>query len=199
MSGGELGRAVHLGQTLIAEVLPCGGTAVDATAGNGNDTLFLAELVGINGRVYAFDVQEKALWATQELLTKHGVDKQVTLLRRGHQEMEKLVPGPVNAVLFNLGYLPGGDHGLVTRPDTTVAALRSATKLLCRGGRICLVLYPGHPGGEEELAAVKNFASELSGTGFHALEMHYLNRSARAPVIIMIEKARAGGESQTST
>lgn len=194
-----LGSAVHVVRMIITEVLKCGGTAVDATAGNGNDTLFLAHLVGSEGQVYAFDIQEKALNTTRRLLERHNAARQVTLLNTGHEGLDKLVPEPVDAVVFNLGYLPGGDHALVTRPDTTITALKSAIGLLRQGGRIAMVIYTGHPGGAEELYAVEQFTSGLEGAGFNVIKINYLNRSAHAPVIIIVEKAGALHESQTAT
>jgi len=194
-----LGSAVHIVQMIIAEVLKHGGTAVDATAGNGHDTLFLARLVGSEGRVYAFDIQKKALESTKKLLERYGAAGQVTLLNTGHEEMDKLVPEPVDAVLFNLGYLPGGDHALVTSAGTTVTALKSAVELLRPGGRIGMVLYTGHPGGNEELCAAEQYASGLKGAGFNVIKINYLNRTAHAPVIILVEKAGDLLESQAAT
>lgn len=183
-----LGSAVRLVHTMIAEILPPGGTAVDATAGNGHDTLFLARLVGPAGRVFAFDIQEEALAGTKELLERHGMAGRVTLLAAGHETLDKLAPAQVDAVLFNLGYLPGGDHNLVTKPDTTVAALKAAVASLRRGGRIGLVIYTGHPGGPEELDAVTRYTSSLSGALFNVIKIDYLNRATQAPVMIIIEK-----------
>jgi len=184
-----LGSAVHLVHVLVSEVLKQGGKAVDATAGNGNDTLFLARLVGQEGQVFAFDIQAEALSRTRELLERHGAAKQVTLFHAGHEEMDRLVPGPVDAVIFNLGYLPGGDHSLVTRTETTIESLKSAIKLLRQGGRIGLVIYTGHPGGAEECKAVEQFASGLEGNSFNVIKIRFLNRAAHAPVVIIVEKA----------
>lgn len=193
-----LGSAVYIVQMLIGEVLKYGGTAIDATAGNGRDTLFLARLVGPEGRVYAFDIQEKALAYTRKLLTEHGAARQVILISRGHEEMGKLVPEPVDAVVFNLGYLPGGDHTLITKPATTVNALKSATTLLRPGGRIGLVIYTGHPGAIEELKIVENFTLSLTWEEFNVIKINYVNRNVHAPVIIVVEKAGVPDKSQAA-
>jgi len=184
-----LGRAVDIVQLFIAQTLPSGGVAIDATAGNGYDTLFLAKQVGPAGRVYAFDIQECAITATKQLLIDHVAENQVTLLQKGHEELGLLIQEDIDAVIFNLGYLPGGDHRLITKPDTTIAALKTAVKLLRRGGRIGLTVYTGHPGASEELAALEEYTKELAPAEFNVTKTTYLNRSLRAPVIIFVEKA----------
>lgn len=172
----------------IGEVLTHGGTAIDATAGNGHDTLFLARQVGPAGRVYAFDVQEQALLKTRKLLEGHGLAGQVTLFQAGHEEMDRLVCGPVDAMLYNLGYLPGAGQALITQPETTIASLRAAVRLLRRGGRIGLVGYPGHPGGEVECNAVLQFAACLDRALYNVIKISMVNRAGNAPVVILIEE-----------
>lgn len=186
-----IGSAVYLAQLFVSDSLRPGGTAVDATAGNGNDVLFLARRVGAGGRVYAFDTQAEALQNTKRLLERNGCADRVELLQAGHEEMKALVPGPVDAVMFNLGYLPGGDHAIVTRPETTLKALRGALDLLRPGGRIGLVVYTGHPGGKEEGETVERFASSLDPSHFKVIKIVFLNRAANAPVVIVIEKVGA--------
>lgn len=184
-----LDSAVHLVQQFLAQSVKSGGTSVDATAGRGNDTLFLAGLVGPAGRVYSFDIQEEALHSTRLLLENAGLAERVTLLKAGHEDMDKHVAGPVDTVIFNLGYLPGGDHSFKTKPDSTVRALKSALGLLRPGGRAGLVIYTGHPGGMEECEAVEKTASNLDGALFSVIKIAALNRAATAPVVIIIEKA----------
>lgn len=191
-----LGSAVHLAHLLLSEVLTPGGTAIDATAGNGFDTLFLAGQVGPQGRVYAIDIQATALQKAALLLQEAGVLERVTLINSSHAEMEQLVPEPVDAVIFNLGYLPGGDHNLVTTSETTARALRAALHMLKKHGRIGLVIYTGHPGGQEELSAVERVASSLDGNLYRVVRLNFINRSAQAPVVIVIEKAGVIDENQ---
>ena len=184
-----LNSAVHLVQHFLSEAVQSGGTAVDATAGRGNDTLFLASLIGPDGRVFSFDTQGSAIKETRLLLEKAGMIDRVTLVNAGHEDMEKYVTSPVDTVIFNLGYLPGGDHLYVTRPETTGRALESALRLLRPGGRVGLVIYTGHPGGAEECTAVESTAASLDGALFNVIKIVVLNRAASAPVVIVIEKA----------
>ena len=89
----ELKSARYLARDALLRAVQPGDTVVDATMGNGHDTLFLAEQVGAEGRVYAFDIQESALESTRQLLEEHGMSGRVTLQCRSHAEMTGAVPG----------------------------------------------------------------------------------------------------------
>lgn len=151
----------------LADVLAPGDIAIDATAGNGHDTLFLAQQIAPGGRVHAFDIQPKALEATHMRLVQAGLAKHVTLHLAGHEKMREHLPGDltgqVAAVTFNLGYLPGGDHDLVTCPDTTLAALVQASTLLHPGRLLSVLVYRGHAGGREEAEAVADWFAGRTG------------------------------------
>ncbi|TVM19462.1 16S rRNA (cytosine(1402)-N(4))-methyltransferase [Oceanidesulfovibrio indonesiensis] len=153
--------------------------AVDATVGNGRDTLLLAHHVGEGGRVYGFDVQRRGLDIAWQRLTKAGMEQRVTLLHAGHERMAELLPadaqGRVRAVMFNLGYLPGSDKNVVTRPETTRAALAAALSVLAPGGLVSIVAYPAHPGGAKELAAVREWCASLAAPPYKAMEYGMAN------------------------
>lgn len=180
--------AVAVAQALVQEAISPGQMAVDATAGQGRDTLFMARLVGVQGRVYAFDVQEEALAATGQNLSRQGLRERVHLIRDGHQYLERYLQEPVAAVMFNLGYLPGGDHDLTTRPDTTLVALRQALDLLQAGGVLTVVVYPGHPGGEEEALAVEEWCRQLPCHGYAVWRWHCLNPLGAPPRLVAVRK-----------
>lgn len=179
---------------LVRERVRPGDVAVDATMGNGNDTLLLAELVGDRGRVYAFDVQQAALDATRARLHAAGVpDARATLLLRDHAELADALPadarGRVAAAMFNLGYLPGaGDPRVVTRPETTLRALDAALDMLRAGGVLCVVVYPGHEGGAEEAAAVDGWAAGLPAERFRALTYRFVHPRTPPPYVVAVEK-----------
>lgn len=139
--------------------------AVDATAGNGYDTVFLAELAGPRGKVAAFDVQSGAIEATRVRLVKNGLGGNVELFLCGHEKMEEKLGeewrGNVNAVFFNLGYLPRGNHAVTTLPETTLCALDAAWKMLASGGFISLTVYTRHEGGFEESAQVAGWLEKM--------------------------------------
>lgn len=143
----------------VAAVLREGDLAVDATAGNGHDTVFLAGLVGATGKVIAFDVQEQAIASTRQRLAAAGLLERVELVHGSHALIcEHAAAASAAAVMFNLGYLPGGDHEVITRTEETLQALEAAAGVLRPGGVLTIVCYPGHAGGDEESAAVLAWA-----------------------------------------
>lgn len=142
-----------------------GDWVVDATAGDGRDTLFLARQVGPSGRVFAFDIQSEALHQTRLRLESEHASAQVTLLEHTHAELAHHLPpqarGRLSAVMFNLGYLPSkGQGSLTTQAASTIAALEQAAEWLSPGGILSVIAYRGHPGGEDESTAVADFFSQ---------------------------------------
>ncbi len=187
-----LASPVVLSHYLLEGVVRPGDLAVDATAGNGHDTLFLARLVGDEGKVYAFDIQEEAIQRTAARLAGAGLEHRVVLLNTGHERLHHFVPRGVRAVVFNLGYLPGGDHSVTTRPETTVQALARALEVLAPGGIVTVVVYRGHPGGEEEGRAVADFVASLEARSWAVLTCGWPNRSERAPCLVAVQKVGEG-------
>jgi len=178
----------------IAERVSDGDIVIDATAGGGVDTLALAELVGRKGIVYAFDIQQDALNRTKERLLASSSEKlaEVKLILANHAQMTQWIDplsyGKVAAVMFNLGYLPGGeDQSVITESATTIAALDAAIMLLRPGGMITCVLYPGHPGGAEEAAIVEAWAAQLPQKMAQTVIYRQPQRPA-APYLIAAEK-----------
>lgn len=165
-----------------------GDTVVDATMGNGGDTLFLCGLVGETGHVIAFDVQEAAVNRTQERLAQAGVIDRARLLLAGHETMREHVQGPVQAVMFNLGWLPGALHAVTTKTDTTLRAVEAAVGLLAPGGVVTVCVYPGHEEGGRELAALLDYAGALSVRRFNVLHHAFLNAPAHTPQLILVQK-----------
>ena len=196
-----LTRIVNWGQELLAEVVKPGDLVVDLTVGTGQDTLFLSQQVGLQGQVVGFDIQLPALLAAETRLTGEGAETRlhreissllpgragVDLVHLSHSKISTVLFSSPKAVIANLGYFPGGDKAVITQPDTTVAALEQACRLLAVGGRLSVVVYPGHPGGAEEGIAVTNFFSELSDVNFQVLQMKVNNRS-RSPFLFVTEK-----------
>jgi len=166
--------------------------AVDATVGNGHDTLFLAKLVGDSGHVYGFDIQQQAIDNSRDYLTNQQLDDRVTLIHSGHENLsaslQALGVTECAVIMFNLGYLPRGDKSIVTRSDTSLSAIQQSVNLLSPGGLISILAYPGHPGGAEETGSVRSLINNLSSIEY--LSQHSLSTAAKAgtPELFIIEK-----------
>ncbi len=190
-SGFTLPRATDLAHALVGKCLQEGELAVDATVGNGHDAVFLARCVGERGRVIGCDLQEAALVEARRELEMQGVSGRVVLHRADHERLTELVPeghGVVGAVMFNLGYLPGGDHGVVTQVGSTLAGLGGALELLRPGGILSVVCYPGHEGGGDESDAVRSWAEGLEAARFRSVVYSVLNAAKAAPFLVAIER-----------
>ena len=190
------GGLIEEAHRAVADVVRRGDVVVDATLGNGHDTLFLAQCVGSGGQVFGFDVQEEAIRSTVKRLAEAGIAESVCqLYLESHAKMGEYVPEGVRAVMFNLGYLPGGDKVMITRVDTSLAAVARALGLLAAGGVMTVMCYPGHAGGGEEALAVKGL---LAGIGRESFDVKLLERegaSASAPFLLVAKKRPApGGE-----
>ena len=179
---------VPLAHLIMKNFISEGDKAVDATCGNGHDTLALAELTGSTGHIWGFDIQEQAVVETGRRLSAAGLADRVTLLQVGHEEMELHLKGPLKAVLFNLGYLPGSARSIITRPETTIAALAQALKLLMPSGLVMLTVYPGHGGGADEQRLVDKWAASLNPREYYSWRMGQLNVADDAPYCIMVQK-----------
>jgi tRNA1(Val) A37 N6-methylase TrmN6 len=152
-------------QNELCKFLSEGAIAIDATAGNGHDTAFLAEQTGDSGHVYAFDIQHQAIESTRKKLLEYKLGHRVTLIEDSHEYLGAHIPaghhGLVSVVMFNLGYLPGSDKKCITRTESTLKALDQSRHLLRAGGALSIMLYPGHEGGREETNAVLDWGSNL--------------------------------------
>lgn len=166
-----------------------GGVYVDATMGNGHDTLFLCELAGETGHVVAFDIQEQALEATRALLQKNNMDDRAKLYLDSHVQMEKYLEAEsVDGMYFNFGYLPGGDHKLATRASTSVKAIEQGLKLLRKGGIMALCIYSGGDTGFEEKDRILEYLQGLDPQSYIVIVNTYHNRKNHPPIPAFVIK-----------
>ena len=183
-----LRNARHLAADYMMRTIRPGDSVVDATMGNGKDTLFLCELVGESGHVYAFDVQAEAVERTRERVAEAGFAQRTTLLLAGHETMAEHVPACVQAVMFNLGWLPGAEHIVTTQTETTLRAVSAALDLIAPGGIVTVCVYPGHEEGTRELEALKAYVSGLSVRTFNVLYHSFVNASSQTPQLFLIQR-----------
>ena len=176
-------RPLEMAHDFLAQVITQEDIVVDATMGNGHDTLFLAKLAK---QVYAFDIQEQALEKTSQRLQEAGLTN-AELILQGHETVDQFIT-EVKAAIFNLGYLPSADKSIITQPQTTIEALDKLCHMLVKGGRIAIMIYYGHEGGDIERDAVMDFVSQLPQQEYTATIYRTLNQINNPPFLVMIEK-----------
>lgn len=175
---------------VIQQHLNTGDSAIDATVGNGHDTVFLAELAGPDGSVYGFDIQPSALASARARLEQHRLDGCVTLINDSHARIAELIPkaqhGKVKAVMFNLGYLPGSDKTVITQSASTLAALNAALDILSPQGVITILAYPGHSGGDQETDNVQTWCEQLDTSRYPFSILHGDAKNNSSPRLYVI-------------
>lgn len=181
-------RPTALAQDILRPLIRPGDLVIDATAGNGHDTLFLAESVGPTGKVLAFDVQAAALESAR---SRVGEARCVEFIHESHGKMEAHAAGAsVAVVMFNLGYLPGTDHQLTTQSAETLLALEAATRLIKPGGALSVICYPGHPAGATEADAVESWLTAQAADGWRIAKYGAVGTRRPAPFLLVAAKAQ---------
>lgn len=186
--------AIQFAQECIQSRIEEQGIVIDATVGNGYDTLFLCKHIGSFGTIYGFDIQQKALdHATRNIAQKLGsVPDNLHLFLEDHALMESRIPiehhGRVDAILFNLGYLPGSNHEITTQVQSTLQALQASLRLLRVGGILTIVIYTGHAAGIEEAQAIEAWSAKLSQSSYQVLRYQFTNLVNSPPYLIAITK-----------
>lgn len=173
----------------IKEQVCEGDLCIDATMGNGNDTLLLASLCGETGKVLAFDIQESALANTRKRLEIEKAPRNYTLLLDSHANMASYTrPDSVSCIVFNFGYLPGGDHTLSTKSETSIAALDQGLVLLKKGGMMSLCIYSGGDSGFEERDCILSWLKKLDSRKYLVIKSEYYNRPNNPPIPVIVVK-----------
>ena len=183
-----INKITEVNKIFLDKIVQKGDVVIDATMGNGYDTIYLGNLVGENGKVYAFDVQEEAIKSTKKKVERDNMTDRVELILDGHQNLDKYVKEEVSCVVFNLGYLPRAKHVVITKPDTTLEAIKKSLKLLKPNGIISIAAYIGHEGGLEEKNYICEYLDNLNQNEFNVLHMQFTNQINNPPQLILIEK-----------
>lgn len=179
-------------QHFIREQVKPGDLCIDATMGNGNDTLLLCSLVGSEGKVLAFDIQQQAVEHTMERLKREGVPSNYQLYLDSHEHMgHYATPGTVSCITFNFGYLPGGDHKMATKPDSSVSAIREGLLLLKKGGMMSLCIYSGGDTGFQERDTILAYVQSLDSKKYLVIRSEYANRPNHPPIPVLVIKLQA--------
>ena len=179
-----------LGMThrFAAEVVRPGDLCIDATAGRGRDTAFLCGLVGDTGRVLAFDIQPEAVAATRALLDEKGLTQAEVHCDSHHNMRQYAAPGTVRCILFNFGWLPGGDHACYTRPETSLPAIEAGLELLMDDGLMSLCIYSGGVNGYGERDAILRYVETIDPKRYTVITTRFANRTGDPPIPVFIVK-----------
>lgn len=175
-------KVLNFSHKVLEEVLTKDDVALDMTLGAGNDSKFLASLVK---KVYAFDIQEKAIEIAKENLKEHD---NVEYILDGHENVLKYITDGVKGIIFNLGYLPTGNKSITTMTETTIKAIKDSLTLLIKKGVMVICLYPGHPEGKKESVEVIEFVKGLNQKEYDVLKYEFINQINEPPFLICIEK-----------
>lgn len=165
-----------------------GDTVIDATAGKGRDTLLLSELVGEDGKVFAFDIQAEAIRATSMLLAENN-RQNVTLITDSHHNLCNYVT-EASAVVFNFGFLPGSDHTVFSHAETSIRAIEAALSILKEDGFVSLCIYYGGDTGYEERDGILSYLASLDQKKYTVMLQSFYNRKNCPPLFAIIEKNR---------
>ncbi|MDK2866130.1 MAG: hypothetical protein PWP51_2108 [Clostridiales bacterium] len=184
------GNVVNVFRALLKTHITEGMTVLDATSGNGYDTRFLLDLIGKSGYVFAMDFQEAAIKATAERCSCNGhTPSNLKLICDSHAHLKQYLDSEVlDAAVFNLGYLPGGDKTITTKAESTLAAIDQTLKCLKRGGLMYVLCYIGHPNGEEEYQCLSTKLRLLPQSAFDVMMVDFINQSGKPPIMWVIEK-----------
>ena len=187
-----LHRIAHLAQELLHSRLSAGDLVMDATMGNGHDTLFLWKRVQPTGKVIAFDVQPQAISSTKALLLANGWDgtkSSIDLVLESHRHFTRYIDRPLKAVMFNLGYLPGSDRKITTNWSEMKPVMDLlVNQHLAVGACVSIVSYPGHQAGKAEQTELLRYVRKLPSKTWGVLEIVRSNVTDAAPMLIIIEK-----------
>ncbi len=182
-------NSLGLTHRFMAEHIAPGDFCIDATAGKGRDTLFLCRLVGETGQVLAMDIQEEAVAQTAALLESEGVSSVARVVQGCHSRMGEYARAEsVDGIMFNFGWLPGGDHTAFSHPDTSIAAIEAGLSLLKPGGVMSLCIYYGRENGTAERDALLSYLPTLDNRRYTVIRSDFINRTGDVPIPVFIIK-----------
>lgn len=163
-------------------------TIVDMTLGNGNDAYKLLSKY-TDAYLYGFDIQEKAIDNSRCHLLEQFSNSRFNLICDNHVNIKQHIDGKADLIIYNLGYLPGGDKNIKTNSDSTIKSLDIVLKeVLNKNGLVFITVYTGHPGGEREYDELIKYINGLNQKKFNAINFNYINQKNHPPILIAIER-----------
>lgn len=190
MSYKRIDNVLNIGHNLIRKYVRQGNRVLDCTVGNGRDTLLLSKLVGSQGKVYGFDIQEVAITKTRKLLKEKGSKDNVDLILDSHEHIDQYIDEKLDLIIYNLGYLPGGNKNIRTTAATSVKSIKKSLNLLYPNGILLVTVYLGHAGGIEEKEEIEELLINLDQKYYNVLKYQFINQINNPPILYMVEKSK---------
>lgn len=185
-------RTIPFVRHILEKHLHPQGYVIDATLGNGNDTLTCANLLGASGKIFGFDVQQQAIMNTRAKLEKNGHQCAIAYIHDSHEYLLAHLAeyvGKIDCVIFNLGYLPHADNqAMTTMISSTYKALLQAMILLKERGLLIVVTYPGHPSGLVEHQQLMQLFQKANPDFYFITTYYQMNHTENPPHIFLVEK-----------
>lgn len=182
-------NTLGLAHAFVKAHVKAGDHVIDATAGRGHDTVFLGQLVGPAGHVLAMDIQPEAVASTKERVKAAGFETFTQVVEDSHVNLADYAdPESVDAILFNFGYLPGGDHSIFTKGETSIRAIEAGLGLLRSHGVMSLCIYHGGDTGYAERDALLAYLKTIDPKVYTVLICPFYNRSGDPPIPVFILK-----------
>lgn len=181
-----ISNVIELMKLALSNVLPAAKVIIDATAGNGFDTLFLAEHSGETAKLFAFDIQAAAIAATKAKTKAY--EAKITYLNCSHEKIGSIITEPIDVAVFNLGYLPGAKHTITTQHESTLKAITTVIAQLSLNGICAVMVYPGHAEGAIEAQYIKEYVQKLSASKYTIGCYRLINHKKTAPYLYLIER-----------
>lgn len=184
-----LKNAVNMAHVVLKPFLTKARVIVDMTCGNGHDTVYLASGMSDRAVLYAFDIQPCAIENTQIAVAAAHLEKKNIIYKLGsHDDLLNEIAKPIDIAVFNLGYLPSGNHELHTNTETTLKACKICLNKIAINGIIIIVSYPGTEAGAEECCRLQEFLQEVPQQVFHVSQWQPLNQVNDPPVLYIVQK-----------
>jgi threonine dehydrogenase-like Zn-dependent dehydrogenase len=183
---------INLAHMMWTQILNAHDTVIDATLGNGKDTLFVAQSIQKlgGGKIIGIDIQLEAIASATDLLTNHFTTfpHNIKFYHTSHENFPQEIPlGSVKLIIYNLGYLPGFDKSITTQTSTTQTSIQHALAFICPGGCISITCYIGHEEGDKEYKALQPFLQKLPPQEYCFTE-HTFNNRNHSPILLLIQK-----------
>lgn len=184
----KLNSVLNIVNKLIDENIFEKNIVVDATLGNGFDSVKLLKKIGPQGKLYAFDVQEEAIENALVNFKEEGLlQYNYQIYNKSHDKID-LINEEVDFIIYNLGYLPGGDKSITTKKETTIRSISKGLEILKPNGLMVIVSYHGHIAGKEEKLALEDFLTSLDQKRYNCLKSGFINQRNNPPILYLIEK-----------